>query len=121
GLSLKELQTALVELGVHKAINLDGGGSTTMVERKLGYTTLSLAHQTQESSLRAVANGIGIFTNAPQGQLKGMNIAGPTQLFIGQSTNLEARAYDTYYNPLSVSDVKWSSSSDRGKLDGATY
>lgn len=121
GLSLKELQKVLVELGVHKAINLDGGGSTTMVERKLGYTTLSLAHQTQENSLRAVANGIGIYTNAPQGQLKGVSISGPTQLFIGQSTSFATRAYDTYYNPISLNDIKWSSSNERGKFDGTTY
>src|SRR5690606_23532267 len=54
GLSLRELQTVMVKLGAHKAVNLDGGGSTTMVERKLGYTSLSLAHATQESSMRAV-------------------------------------------------------------------
>jgi len=121
GLSLQELQKVLVELGVHKAINLDGGGSTTMVERKLGYTSLSLAHSTQESSLRAVANGIGVYTNAPQGQLKGMLLSGATQLFIGQSTNFTARTYDTYYNPIVMNDLKWSSSNDRGKFDGATY
>jgi phosphodiester glycosidase len=34
GLSLPELSAVLVELGVESAINLDGGGSTTLVHRR---------------------------------------------------------------------------------------
>ncbi|HIW34195.1 MAG TPA: phosphodiester glycosidase family protein [Candidatus Paenibacillus intestinavium] len=117
GLSLKELQTVLVSLGAHKAVNMDGGGSTTMVERKLGYSSLSLAHVTQESSLRSVANGIGVFTTAPQGSLKGLIISGSNSILIGQSITLNARAYDSYYNPISA-DVSWSSLNSNGSLSG---
>ena len=31
GMSLRELADAMLELGVYEAVNLDGGGSTTMV------------------------------------------------------------------------------------------
>ncbi len=34
GLSLPELAAVLIELGVESAINLDGGGSTTLVHRR---------------------------------------------------------------------------------------
>jgi exopolysaccharide biosynthesis protein len=33
GLSMLELAAAMVELGAERAINLDGGGSTTLVHR----------------------------------------------------------------------------------------
>lgn len=120
GLSLKELQQVLVSLGVNKAVNLDGGGSTTMVERKLGYSSLSLAHVTQESSMRSVANGIGVFTSAPQGSLKGLVITGGGTILIGQSTNFTALGYDNYYNPISA-DVSWSSMNNKGSFSGNTF
>ncbi len=34
GLSMRELAEAMVELGAHTAVNLDGGGSTTLVHRR---------------------------------------------------------------------------------------
>ncbi|MFX7674822.1 phosphodiester glycosidase family protein, partial [Acinetobacter baumannii] len=36
GMTLAELQRTMAALGVWKGINLDGGGSTTMVDRPLG-------------------------------------------------------------------------------------
>src|SRR5690606_18592443 len=122
GLSLKELQTVMVKLGAHKAVNLDGGGSTTMVERKLGYPTLSLAHATQESSLRPVANGIGIYTSAPQGKLKGLIITGTKKMLIGQTATFNLRGYDNYYNPLEVSDTPtWKSANSSGSFSGNEF
>ncbi|MFX3634467.1 MAG: phosphodiester glycosidase family protein, partial [Candidatus Pristimantibacillus sp.] len=47
GVNLKEMQQIMVKLGVYKGINLDGGGSTTMIERPLGETSLQVAHSTQ--------------------------------------------------------------------------
>lgn len=123
GLSLKELQQVMVQLGVEKGINLDGGGSTTMTERPLGSTSLQLAHSTQESSQRAVANGIGVFTNAPQGKLKGMIVKGANIMLLGQSMTYSASAYDTYYNPMTVdpSEQVWSTSADVGKFNGNVF
>jgi len=119
GLSLRELQTVMVKLGAHKAVNLDGGGSTTMVERKLGYSTLSLAHSTQESSMRAVANGIGVFTSAPQGTLKGLIVTGNQKMLIGQTATFNLRGYDTHYNPIEVSGTPtWTSESSAGSFAG---
>lgn len=122
GLSLKELQTVLVQLGVHKAVNLDGGGSTTMVERKLGYSSLSLAHSTQESSMRAVANGIGVFTSAPQGKLHGFTITGTQKMLVGQTATFNLRAYDNYYNPIEVSgSPTWKSTNNVGSFSGDVF
>lgn len=123
GLSLKELQQIMVQLGVYKGVNLDGGGSTTMTERPLGSTNVQLAHPTQESSQRAVANGIGVFTTAPQGTLKGMIVGGPNVMLLGQSASYTVNGYDTYYNPIAVdpATLNWSSSADVGKLENGQF
>lgn len=123
GLSLKELQQVMVQLGIQKGINLDGGGSTTMTERPLGSTSLQLAHSTQESSQRAVSNGIGVFTNAPQGKLKGMLVKGPNIMLLGQSMTYTTNGYDTYYNPMATdpSSQTWSTSAAVGTFNGNVF
>ncbi|CAM4414027.1 phosphodiester glycosidase family protein [Paenibacillus alkaliterrae] len=124
GLNLKELQQIMVQLGVDKGVNLDGGGSTTMVERPLGTTWLQLAHPTQYGTTqRSVANGIGVFTSAPEGQLKGISVSGSKVLFIGQQASYSLRSYDTYYNPIAVDNTSavWSSTKAVGTFEGNTF
>ncbi|GKU76902.1 hypothetical protein L3i20_v212990 [Paenibacillus sp. L3-i20] len=118
GLSLKELQDVMVQLGVHKGVNLDGGGSTTMTERPLGSTSIKLSHRTQESSQRSVSNGIGVFTTAPQGALKGMIVGGSNVMVLGGTAQFTVSGYDTYYNPIAVdpTTLKWSSTDETGSF-----
>lgn len=123
GVTLKELQQMLVELGIWKAVNLDGGGSTTMVSRPLGEFQATLAHPTfYGTTQRQVTNGIGVYTTAPQGTLKGIAASGARTLFIGQQATYSLKAYDTYYNPIDPNGLKptWSLSNPLGSfLDGA--
>jgi len=72
GMTLSELQQVLVQLGVWKAVNLDGGGSTTMVARPLGEFDTVLVHPVSSGTQRAVSNGIGVYTTAPPGELAGI-------------------------------------------------
>ncbi|MBB3110510.1 exopolysaccharide biosynthesis protein [Paenibacillus phyllosphaerae] len=123
GMTLKELQQAMVKIGVWKGVNLDGGGSTTMIARPLGETETTLAHPTENSSQRAVANGIGVFTTAPAGQLRGLKASGSTVLFIGQQASYSLKGYDTYYNPIDTAQVAatWKDATGLGTFSGSTY
>lgn len=128
GVTLKELQQMLLDIGVWKAVNMDGGGSTTMVTRPLGDTNVTLTHPTNFGvTQRQVANGIGVYSTAPQGELKGIVASGSRTLFIGQEASYKLKAYDTYYNPVdpnglqpewSISDTNVGSFQD-GKLVAA--
>lgn len=59
GTTLGELATLMVELGAHTAVNLDGGGSTTLVSRNDAgkLETLNVPSDGEE---RPVANALGI-------------------------------------------------------------
>lgn len=117
GVTLTEFQKILTALGVWKAVNLDGGGSTTMITRPLGETATTLAHPTYfGTTQRAVANGIGVFTTAPAGATKGIAASGPKTLFIGQQATYSLKAYDTYYNPIDAAGLtpSWSVSGGLG-------
>ncbi len=125
GMTLKELQNMMVMLGVWQGLNLDGGGSTTMAARPLGDFAAGLAHSTSNGTgtvQRAVANGLGIFTTAPQGQVKDVRASGPSTIFIGAKADYTIKGYDTYYNPIKQDNVTaaWSVPSAFGSFSGST-
>ena len=124
GVTLKELQQIMLKLGVYKGVNMDGGGSTTMVTRPLGETAVTLTHPTSSGTYqRLVANGIGVYTTAPQGSIKGIVASGPSTLFIGQQATYSLKAYDTYYNPIDASTLAptWSASSGAGTFQNGVF
>jgi hypothetical protein len=61
GLDLPELAVFMRGLGVRDAVDLDDGGSTTIVSRLPGRSNLTLLNRPEDGSERGVANGIGLF------------------------------------------------------------
>jgi hypothetical protein len=111
GMTLDQLAGFLQFIGVSDAVNLDGGGSTTMVARKLGTFELKEAIKPAYGSERAVPNGLGVFTTAPKGKLKNVEIAvSATTILAGETVTVKiASAYDEYFNPVNISgmDIDW--------------
>ncbi|MBW4081680.1 stalk domain-containing protein [Paenibacillus sp. S150] len=113
GMSLTELQSFMTNIGVWKGLNLDGGGSTTMVDRPLAETSTTLTFNTEYGTeQRSIVNGLGVYTSAPQGEVKGIKISGSSVLLIGQKATYSLKGYDTYYNPVDVAsgNPAWTSS-----------
>jgi hypothetical protein len=61
GLELPQLAVFMRSLGVSDAVNLDDGGSTTIVARLPGHSGLTLLNRPADGPERPVANGIGLF------------------------------------------------------------
>jgi hypothetical protein len=110
----------MVQIGVWKGINLDGGGSTQLVSRPLGEFETQLINSPEFGSARPVVNGLGVYTNAPQGQLKDFLIRGSEELFIREREAYNLRGYDQFFNPLDMSAMawKWSVSDPIGAFEG---
>lgn len=125
GLTLAELQKFMQNIGVWKGLNLDGGGSTTMVTRPLAENAAELTFTTSNGSQgqRAVVNGLGVYTTAPQGSLKGLKVSGPSTLLIGQQESYSLKGYDSYYNPIDTTGVTANWKSDNGNVvwTGSTF
>ncbi|AWB46247.1 copper amine oxidase [Paenibacillus sp. CAA11] len=125
GMKLTELQNFMTSIGVWKGLDLDGGGSTTMVTRPLGETEADLTFTTSNGGTvqRQVVNGVGVYTTAPQGQVKGLTVNGTDTLVMGQEAKYSLKGYDTYYNPIDTSTLQptWKSSNGNVVWTGSAF
>ncbi|MGI5424284.1 phosphodiester glycosidase family protein [Streptomyces sp. CA-179760] len=62
GLTIAEVADTMRRLGSQDALSLDGGGSSTLVARKPGASTVSVRNHPSGGAERAVPNGIGVFS-----------------------------------------------------------
>ncbi|ADG83429.1 phosphodiester glycosidase family protein [Thermincola potens] len=120
GMTQEELADFMASLGCWQAINLDGGGSSTMAARLLGDDSISLINKPVYTSQRAVPTGIGIFSTAPAGEFKGLKITGDRYLLVGTTRSYSAKGYDEHYNPYKVepSQITWRVEPDLGTFEG---
>lgn len=111
GVTQEELAAIMVEKGIYTAMNLDGGGSTTMVARELGDEEPTLENSPSEGSLRMVPNAIAILNTTKTGALDKLLIEVPdVNVFVNCEKELTVKGYDKYYNPVKVDmkKIKWS-------------
>ncbi|GAA0896337.1 phosphodiester glycosidase family protein [Virgisporangium aurantiacum] len=64
GMTYVELANYMKSLGADDALNLDGGGSTTLVARMPGATGVSVRNTPSDGAQRPVPNGIGFVSTA---------------------------------------------------------
>ncbi len=65
GLTIAELSDLMGRAGADDAVNLDGGGSTTLVTRGPGETASTVRNHPSGVAERPVANAIGVFGDRP--------------------------------------------------------
>lgn len=64
GLTIAELASVMRELGADSAVNLDGGGSTTLVARDPGAPAVTVRNHPAAGVERPVPNAIGVFSRS---------------------------------------------------------
>ena len=111
GVSQTEFAEILIEKGIYIAMNLDGGGSTTMVTRRLGDESSTVENSPSDKTLRNVPNAIGIFNTEKTSSLSDLIIeVDSVNVFVGCKKELIVKGYDKYYNPVEIDTdkIKWS-------------
>ncbi len=71
GMTVKELGLFMQELGAWNAVNLDGGGSTSMVARPAGEQELQVVNRPSDGSERRDANAL-VFRSSAEGEPAGV-------------------------------------------------
>lgn len=124
GMTLTEMANLMISLGAYNALNLDGGGSTTMVARKPGTNTINMVNNPSDGSARRVSTAIGVFSVFPTGALDRFDIKTiDTNIFVNTSREFSLTGYDKYFNPVEIGkeDVKWSVKGLEGSFKGNKF
>lgn len=105
GATLAEMAAFMKSFGAANALELDGGGSSTIVARRPGepLTVLNLPASAQ----RPVPNGIGLFAQPGSGRAQHLRIDGEARVFSGLSRTFTVTAFDEQYEPVAVQQVQW--------------
>lgn len=116
GVTLTEMGVMMAELGAHHALNLDGGGSSTLLAREPGSPSVQVENQPSDGGERSVPNGLALYAPAGSGVLQGFwvetaidprNAPGfspvkggrPDRVFPGLTRRLTAAGFDETYGP----------------------
>ncbi|MDJ1133159.1 phosphodiester glycosidase family protein [Streptomyces iconiensis] len=137
GVTLTELAVMMQDLGAYNALNLDGGGSSTLLAREPGAEKLRLENSPSEGAEREVPNGLALTAPAGSGRLSGFwvktatdpdqaptadTVPGghPERVFPGLTRALTAAAHDETYGPAKGAQRPgWQTARpDVGRVDG---
>lgn len=77
GVSLHEMATILKQFGAEEALNLDGGGSSTLLARTAGAASALVQNLSSDGRERELPNGLGIFHSAETGSADQLFIQRP--------------------------------------------
>lgn len=119
GMTLFELQELMLALGATEALNLDGGGSTTMVIRPPGTTQPHVVNVPSDGHERAVGNGLLVVTYAPPAELARIILRPPAEVaYTGSVMPITVLGQDVHHNPHPVlaSQVTWTVTGEAGRV-----
>ena len=117
GVTLTELAKLMQEFGATNAMNLDGGGSSTMVARDMESQALEIVNNPSDGAGRKISTALGIFAIAPISELNGLLInSEDSNIFVNTSRAFTVKGFDRYYNPIELdpTKIKWSVSGIKG-------
>jgi exopolysaccharide biosynthesis protein len=132
GLSLKEMGELMIGLGADDALNLDGGGSSTMLARSAGEAAPQVVNDPSDGGERVIPNGLGLLPVKGSGKLTGFRIeaAGTSaedpdsdvsrssRVLTGLSRVLSATGHDETYAPASGTPFWFAGSNVRVDQEG---
>jgi hypothetical protein len=109
GMTLKQFANYLVELGADRAINMDGGGSTTLASRVHGQNQVSLRNSPSDGSERSVSTILQAISTAPLGQPTQLKSHRKQQgkLLVGSTLDVGVDyVLDQYFNSLTINPAE---------------
>ncbi len=122
GFTQTQLADYMISLGAHEALNLDGGGSTTMVARNGEMGTLEVVNTVSDGAQRAVSTGLGVQFTGEVGKLSSIEIGiGGGPVLEGGEAHIVLGAYDEYHNPLYIADREITYTSNDGDFVGNIF
>jgi 3',5'-cyclic AMP phosphodiesterase CpdA len=111
GVGITKEAADLAAIGVDTAVNLDGGGSTTMVARALGTDDATVRNVPSDGQERSDPNGVGVFVAPGDKKLHQLLItpSDDVTVFPGLHRPLQVAGVDNHQTPVTVNpeSVRW--------------
>ncbi len=134
GVTQTEMGRMMAELGAHHALNLDGGGSSTLLAREPGAPAVQVENGPSDGIERAVPNGLAIYAPKGSGRLTGYWVetasdptaapgispvrgGRPDRVFPGLTRVLTAAGYDETYGPAAGAPTWRATPAVHGRVD----
>ena len=115
GMTLPELADFMIHIGAAYVLNLDGGGSTTMVVQN------KIMNRPSDGQERPVKNAFAVRTsNSPTGTLEHLQISPDNyRVFKGETLRFSATGWDDNFHRIEIdaSKLVYESSADIGSID----
>ncbi|MBQ2765354.1 MAG: phosphodiester glycosidase family protein [Clostridia bacterium] len=104
GMKIAELSTVMAELGCVSALNLDGGGSTTVMVKASDSTECVYINSPADTSYRAVANGLLFVSENPSDGVPAALSVTPNTPYLlsGSTVHFSAQVLDSAYMPTNM-------------------
>lgn len=125
GVSEKELAEIMINLGAHNALNLDGGGSSTISLRKFGESSLDTKNFLSDGGERRIFNGIGVVSKYENtnsiSKLKAS--LSHKHSILNAPIEVNLLSTDKFYNPIKIAanDIHLSSNLEGKFIDNRFY
>lgn len=115
GLTQKEFGEIFKSFGCYNAMNLDGGGSTTMVKKTKAMDKAEIINKPSGGTPRAVVSGVGVFSSDNPGAVARIELDLDTdKAFPGVPVAYSVKAYDASNNPVRAQANEVSASATNG-------
>lgn len=115
GLTQKEFGEIFKSFGCYNAMNLDGGGSTTMVKKTKAMDKAEIINKPSGGTPRAVVSGVGVFSSDNPGAVARIELDLDTdKAFPGVPVAYSIKAYDASNNPVRAQANAISASATNG-------
>lgn len=125
GATSYECSALMKELGAYDAIQLDGGGSTTMVIKPEDGTALETVNTPSDGAMRQVSNAVGVSsvgTATGIGYIDVDTSAKDNILVSGLDYDLTARAYDNLHNLTALpAGITYTTEGIEGAFEGGKF
>lgn len=124
GATQSEMAWLMKEYGAYDAMHFDGGGSSTMVVKTIDDNEPEIKNTLSDGGQRRVMNGLGIFSDAPQGEVSQL-VLNPdsARTFAGNAIEFEVFGYDEFYHkiPINQAEVQFSSDDAGAVFNGTNF
>ncbi len=122
GMRMSHLAELLIELGCYYGVNLDGGGSTSLVAKDMWGDTYSEVNNPTET--RKVINAVGVVHDSDEESGVPVGIAiksDSTNVFIDDSISVEAVLFDKYKRKAEYDDSKIEWQAESGTVENGVF